>query len=365
MKFNFILPAPATKPSGGTKIMYEYANNLAFRGHEVTVIHGIKQRYKQLKSPLWYKELQFALKGAAYPKWFKFDKSVRSKIVSEIKDKYIPDADFTISTWWSTAYDVAELSESKGRKVNLIQGYEIWDGHVDLVHASYRLPMQHITISEYLQSLVGDISGILPTVIPNAVDTTAFYTTTLPEQRKPVSVCMMYSQQELKGSAYGIEALIRLKKIYPDLTVDLVSVPKKPKDFPEWMAYNRNPINMRDIYNRNSIFLSPSLSEGWGLTCTEAMLCGCSLVCTDIGGHREFAKHEETALMVNPKSVDEIVEAIADLIENEKKRLELAGRGKSYIEENFSWQRSTDMLVTTLRMNKKKPLLKVTSYTSG
>lgn len=344
MKFNLIVPAPALKPSGGVKVMYEYANQLSSLGHTVTIIHGIRQRYKQMKSPLWYKRLQFKIKGAHRPCWFTLCTKVKSVIVPEISDKYVPDADYTISTWWSTAFEVFDLHESKGKKVNLIQGYEIWNGNAELVHESYKLPVQHITVSSYLQQVVKEVAGYEPAVLPNAVNPEIFYTTVELSARKPASVCMLYSKQELKGSKYGMEALIKLKETFPDLTVDLIGVPKKPKDLPEWIKYNRNPKNLRDVYNRNSIFLSTSLNEGWGLTCNEAMLCGCSLVCTNIGGHLEFAIHDSNAILVEPANAQQIYDAISDLILDTEKRHKLANNGRDYILKNFSWQKSTAML---------------------
>lgn len=344
MKINLVIPSPALKPGGGVKVMYEYANHLAARGHQVTVIHGIVQRHKKMKSPLWYKRLLFFLKKASRPKWFKFNAEIRSIIVPEIIDAHIPDGDIIMSTWWSTAVEVDLLAASKGRKFNLIQGYEVWEGQADLVHESYNLASQQITVSRYLQQLVKEISGKEPLYVPNAVDPKIFFTSLPVEERNPASVCMMFSEQELKGSAYGLEALLKLKEIMPDLSVDLISVPKKPKNFPDWIAYNRNPPNLREIYNRNSIFLSTSLNEGWGLTCTESMLCSCSLLCTDIGGHREFAIDQETALLVEPKRADQIYSGLVELIENDKKRFKLSQKGRQYVTENFSWDKSTDLL---------------------
>lgn len=344
MRINFIVPFPATKPSGGVKVMYEYANQMAERGHAVTIVHGIKQMHKKMKSPLWYKRFLYFVKGASRPGWFKLHPQIKSIVVPEITNKYVPDADATIATWWATATQVSKLSEAKGIKYNLIQGYEVWDGYEELVHHSYDLPLEHIVISKHLQKVVQKISGKAPVYIPNAVSTKSFFETTPIQHRKPASVCMMFSEQKLKGSKYGLQALIKLKNVFPDLTVDLISVPKKPEGLPDWIRYNRNPSNIREIYNRNSIFLSPSLSEGWGLTCTEAMLCGCCLVCTDIGGHREFAVNGENAYTVDAENVDQIFEAIKTLIENDEKRYKLAREGRLHISKKFSWDKSATQL---------------------
>jgi glycosyltransferase involved in cell wall biosynthesis len=344
MKINLVIPSPALKPSGGVKVMYEYANHLSAKGHQVTIIHGIKQIHKKMKSPLWYKRLLLSLKKGSQPQWFKFNKGVKSIIVPEISNSYIPDADVIMSTWWMTALEVENLDESKGKKFNLIQGYETWDGQAEKVHGSYKLSSQKLAVSKYLQQLVKEISGQEPIYIPNAVDHNVFYTTNPIENRKPASICMMYSNQEIKGSKFGLEALIELKKKIPELTVDFISVPKKPKGLPKWITYNRNPSNLREIYNRNSIFLSTSLNEGWGLTCTEAMLCSCSLLCTDIGGHREFAFNNKTALMVEPGNADQIYQALLELIENNEKRCMLAKNGQKFVSDNFSWAESTMML---------------------
>mgnify|MGYP003350828049 CR=1 FL=1 len=41
-----VLPFPVTKPVGGAKIIYEYANRLFERGHSITIYHSIKRPFK-------------------------------------------------------------------------------------------------------------------------------------------------------------------------------------------------------------------------------------------------------------------------------------------------------------------------------
>ena len=46
LRINIILPFPVTKPVGGAKIMYEYANHFSAKGHRVTVLHSLKRPFK-------------------------------------------------------------------------------------------------------------------------------------------------------------------------------------------------------------------------------------------------------------------------------------------------------------------------------
>lgn len=39
----------------------------------------------------------------------------------------MPNADYIIATAWPTAYDVAKLSDKKGKKYYFIQDFEVWD----------------------------------------------------------------------------------------------------------------------------------------------------------------------------------------------------------------------------------------------
>src|SRR6476661_11129492 len=170
LRINIVLPFFTTRPGGGTKIMYEYANRLQERGHQVTVLHSIQRPYRKIKSPVWWKQLTYRLRGLSRPPWFPLHEAVRSLIVPEITDQYVPDADITMSTWWEMTYMISRLGEAKGKKFNLVQDHEVWKGHEELVHGSYRLPVHHLVIAKYLQDLLEQHSGIRPHHIPNAIN---------------------------------------------------------------------------------------------------------------------------------------------------------------------------------------------------
>ena len=344
LNISIILPYPVTKPSGGPKIMYEYANKLSQNGHQLTIYHSIKRPYKKSKTPLFVKRTIYALRGISRPKWFVLEENIKSLIVPAITNKYIADADIVLSTWWQMTYAVDQLSASKGEKFNLIQDYEVWNGRHELVDQSFCLGVQNIVIAKYLQELVYKTSGIMPAYLPNAIDTDKFYVAVNIADRIDHSVIMLYSEELRKGTQYGLDALYAIQKNIPGLQVTFFGVYPKPRDLPVWISYYQKPVNLPELYNNAAIFFSPSLTEGWALPPAEAMACGCAVVCTNIGGHADYAFENETALLVEPKNINEMVEKISMLLNDVSLRKKLAQNGRSLITSNFSWDKNIQKL---------------------
>lgn len=331
--------------------MFQFANRLAARGHSVTILYSIRRPYKNSKTPVWLRYMIDTIRGA-YPKWFDLDKSIVQKIVPEITNGYVPDANATLCTWWQMAYAINELSPSKGNKCNLIQDYEIWTGQEDKVHQSYSLPVRHCVIAKYLLEIVEKHSGKRPALTPLAIDVKQFVRVRSSDDRDTATVIMLYSEEPRKGSSYGIEALKLVKEKIPDLRVTLFSVYQRPDTIPAWMEFYTRPKNLSELYNNNAIFFSPSLGEGWALPPAEAMSCGCAVVCTDIGGHRDYAIDGQTALLVQPKAVDEMVKQILSLINSPDVRIRMANRAHELITTQFTWEKSVERLESILLGNR-------------
>ncbi len=354
MRITIILPFPVTKPVGGPKIMYEYANRLAERGHSVTIYHSIKRPFKNSATPLWIKQLLFALRGVARPKWFPLLPAVNSIIVPSITDRYIADADIIYSTWWQMAYAINELAPSKGKKFNLIQDFEVWTGQEDKVIDSYRLPINHLVIARYLQQIVLQRTGKEPMHLPNAIDDNRFSLLVDPSARNAATVIMLYSRESRKGSEFGLAALKKLKLSIPDLKVILFGVYDPPADLPTWMEYHQKPQNLPVLYNNSAVFFSPSLGEGWALPPAEAMACGCAVVCTNIGGHADYAINNQTALLCIPEDVNDMEDKLKMIILNNEKRMSVSLEGNKLITTKFTWKASVDKLENCFSQSLKK-----------
>jgi glycosyltransferase involved in cell wall biosynthesis len=346
LKISIILPFPVTKPGGGAKIMYEYANRLHNNGHNITIYHSIKRPFKKTTTPVWIKQIIFFFRGVSSPKWFALHKSIKSVIVPEIVNKYLQDADIVFSTWWQMAYAINDLASSKGKKINLIQGYEIWQGQELAVNESFKLPLCNVVISKHLQKLIEEKSKKKPYHLPIAIDDKKFLQTIPIKNRDPFSVIMMYSEDIHKGTTYGLEAFKIVKKKYKQLKIILFGVFSPPNDLPDWISYYQNPKQLADLYNSASIFCSPSLTEGWALPPAEAMACGCAVVCTKIGGHLDYAIHEQTALLVEPKNIQDMSEKIITLLDNPILCYKIAENGYHLITTAFSWDNSISSLQT-------------------
>jgi glycosyltransferase involved in cell wall biosynthesis len=356
MKITFILPKLTKKPTGGGKVVYQYANSLAAAGYSVEVLHPESLFLWRLKKTLILKLLSLShdilkmgirLGRTRYGnvEWIRIHPDVKVTVVPTLFQRYIPDADIVVASLWRTAEFVEGYSSDKGDKFYLIQHHETWSGPEDRVNQTLRSGMNKIVISKWLEELVEDLSGNIVHYVPNSVDHNEFYLTS-PTSDRTLAVSMLYSPHTWKGASDGISALQYAKKIFPELTAILFGTSSRPEFIPTWITYVRNPEQnflREEIYNRSAAFLCPSWSEGWGLPVLEAMACGCAVITADNGGIRDFVEDGGNGFIVPPKRPEELGRSLVRLLKNPQQRILFSKRSLE-LAEKFTLETSAGKL---------------------
>ncbi|HEX2167135.1 MAG TPA: hypothetical protein VHG09_07835, partial [Longimicrobiales bacterium] len=157
MRLTFLLPRYGWQPSGGYSVVYTYAGLLAARGHQVSVVHP-----RRLPTGGWPAPRGIAGRARRAAgliretfqrprlEWFPLDPRVKLLYAADLSAEHVPDGDAVVATWWSTAEAALKLPASKGKRFHLIQGYEIWHGAEERVHAAWRAPLHKIFIARWL-----------------------------------------------------------------------------------------------------------------------------------------------------------------------------------------------------------------------
>ncbi len=97
-------------------------------------------------------------------------------------------------------------------------------------------------------------------------------------------------------------------------------------------------------YSTARQFVVGSWFEGFGQPGLEALACGVPLVTTDNGGCREYAVDGQTALLVPPRDVVAMAEAMARLREDPALAERLVANGLEVVRRDFDWEDRTDHL---------------------
>ncbi|MFH1098311.1 MAG: glycosyltransferase family 1 protein [Candidatus Uhrbacteria bacterium] len=91
------------------------------------------------------------------------------------------------------------------------------------------------------------------------------------------------------------------------------------------------------LLSRASVFLFPTLVEGFGLPILEAMAAGVPVIVSRGGAHEEVAG--DAAVLVDPFDVSSIADATSSILDNVTFRSALVERGRQRAAE-FTWKRS-------------------------
>jgi len=350
VKIIFILPEIGI--SGGVKAVFEYANHLHDRGHDVSVVYPLipmRSGTKLLNIKSLLSRAKKTVIGIIQKHdldWFNLKANLIR--IPTLTEKYVPSADIIVATWWATAFHVNKYNNIKyKKKFYLAQHYEIWGGPEEKVNKSYKLGLKIIVNSTWLKKILMDNLNVeSEALILHAPDLEQFY----PENRKKntniLRILMPYRYEKWKGVEDGIRAFeIIKKKCHQKVKLVMFGPPYK-NTLPQNAEFHTWPVKdkLRKLYNSCDIFMFPSHHEGFGMPPMEAMACKCAVVTTNVGAVPDYTIPGETALVTPPQVPELLAENIIRLVENDDLRKQLSEAGHNYIINNFSWRKATDQL---------------------
>jgi len=151
--------------------------------------------------------------------------------------------------------------------------------------------------------------------------------------------------EKKKNTAKLVEAYAIMRQKFKDIKHNLVLVGNAGFGFDE-VQYVINEFNLNDnviitgwvpeadmpyIYNGASLFVFPSLYEGFGIPLLEAMACRVPIAASNIASVPEVVKN--SALLFNPENKDDMAETMAKILSDKKLAIELTDKGFKRVKE--------------------------------
>lgn len=305
---------------GGTRYLYQLANQLVVQGHRV----------------------EFVMPEGAPLFW-----PVQAKVtrVPSLSPTSIPAGDFILPNWWATVRPAYE--SHRGRIVRLSLGYEpMWVSQSESAKQTYLIDAPLITISEWHRQLALTNAGRDSVVIHGGVDHTIFHPHPKSSQvtgRKSIFYIHRAKSHGYywKGTDDFWQACTRLRAKLPDFDINVVTPENQPFNAPVpcnfWQAGSDHVL--AKLYAEADLFVSTSYFESFSLPPLEAMACGTAVVTTDSGGNRDYTQAGVNCLVVPPSDIGALAGAMEHLLRNdtERARMALAGYNNS---QTWTWQQT-------------------------
>ena len=342
MRINIL--SPGFYKSGGLLTIYDYSNRFVENGHEVTLyipkkIYNLQVDKFQPIDKLRRIVHRFRIDREKYLlelKKYKFD----IKIVPSLKNRYIDDADITVATAWPTAFDLNSYETSKGKKVYFVQDYEVWDSNIKYVDMSYKLPVNKIVISKYLQDLLRNKFNTDSEIVLTSINFQLFNNEQKIFNENSV-LLFVYSEANRKNIKMIMQSMEYIHEKYPNVVIKSFGFEKK-EIIPVYIEYSENP-SLEDrikLYCNSDIFLLSSNFEGFGIPPAEAMACRCAVVSTDVGAISEYSENNVSSLIVPSGNLDKFIKAIEYLINNKKEIERISIAGYNNVREKLNYEES-------------------------
>lgn len=204
-------------------------------------------------------------------------------------------------------------------------------------------------------------------VIPNGLDTDAYARRRggtavrealglAPDARMVVVLARINRD---KGIDCFVDAAARIAKRFPSAEFVIVGGDFKPHPdgkIPAEVAYRKEVearalragigdrlhftgfrTDIPEILSESAVSVLPSFSEGLSNTLLESMAAGVPVVATNVGGTPEAVVDGQSGLLVPPRDVPALADAIARVLENDVLAARLADQGRRRVTERFSF----------------------------
>jgi glycosyltransferase involved in cell wall biosynthesis len=164
----------------------------------------------------------------------------------------------------------------------------------------------------------------------------------------------------LKGLAYLIEAMAKLRADGNDITLTIIGKPKPGKSMDLIDEYGLAPHidfvsgvtdeRIVELYSEAELAVVPSLYEGFSLPAIEAMCSGTPLVATDGGALPEVTGTDgETVFRCRKGDADDLANTIRDALANPEARAKIGNAGRQRVLARWTWKRCAELTVEQYR----------------
>lgn len=130
---------------------------------------------------------------------------------------------------------------------------------------------------------------------------------------------------------------------------EIISLIKELEEYVQYLGFISDE-ELAQVYNLATLFVYPSLYEGFGLPVLEAMACGTAVVSSGLSSLPEVGG--DAPLYCDPYSITDIQEKIVSTLADSSKRDSMVEKGLAQAQK-FSWQKSAQehKRVFTLMLN--------------
>lgn len=180
------------------------------------------------------------------------------------------------------------------------------------------------------------------TVIPTGIDPSPYAKQTdTSKTADHLTITYIGRLESVKGVDDFLAAAVPLKKIFPDITIQVVGWYKENHPLVEQYRHDVVFTGLRKdvpaILGKTDIFVMPSHSEGLSNAIMEAMASACACIVTDVGGNGFLIQNGVSGLLFPPKDREALRAHIRRLIEDSGKRTAMGHAALVRILDTFSW----------------------------
>ena len=165
----------------------------------------------------------------------------------------------------------------------------------------------------------------------------------LPERTPVVSVVARLSRE--KGVDVALKAMGVIAATHPTVRLhvagdgpDRASLTRLADQLGigDRVVWHGHVENVQSIYERSTLLIIPSRSEGLPNVALEAMAAGIPVIATDVGGLSELIANGHTGLLVPPEDAAALAAAVLRLLDAADERRRLASAAQAEAEDRFS-----------------------------
>ncbi len=312
MRISFI--EPHLKIFGGIRRILELSNRLTKLGHDVTIFHSDGSPCDWMECIANIKSYNDVLKQDHEVIIFNdpnpIDFNLVRKANAKLKIFYVLELyEKNLLKWFDLRVHLP------WKRIMLVLKRSLNNADLILSNASWERDWlkQNLNLDSIL--LIGGINREM------------FHPVKVRKNNKEIRILCSGDPRERKGTKDIKKAIEIVKKSEPRVVLDTYSGKGISQD------------KMARVYSSADIFVEASYSAGWNNPVVEAMACKVPVVCTDIGGVRDFAFHERTALLTPVKNPLAIASAVLKLIRSEKLRNKLRENAYQQVLK-FDWDDS-------------------------